>query len=208
MNDASTFWTRRIAAVQAEAETESEIETAQKERAEADALVEKEDTEILAELGLPDPGLMQQGDDFAAFMSKAVPEHLRRQALRTLWRSNPVLACVDGLNDYDEDFTKIGVLSEPLKTAYQVGKGMTAHIREMERLALKEAEDVINDAAEVSEAPAEQCEQLVDGHLDSECVTQKREDDAQAHETVVPQDGFDVPPAPRRMRFQFQEATA
>jgi hypothetical protein len=41
-------------------------------------------------------------------MKQAVPEELRRLALRKLWRSDPVLANVDGLNDYDLDYTKLG----------------------------------------------------------------------------------------------------
>ena len=32
---------------------------------------------------------------------------LRRLALRRLWRSDPVLANLDGLNDYDEDFAAL-----------------------------------------------------------------------------------------------------
>ena len=47
---------------------------------------------------------MKAGDDFGLFMKRGVPELLRRKALRKLWRSNPVFANLDGLNDYDEDF--------------------------------------------------------------------------------------------------------
>ena len=49
------------------------------------------DEELLARLGLPDPETLVKGDDFSRFMSTAVPEHLRRRALRRLWRSNPTL---------------------------------------------------------------------------------------------------------------------
>jgi hypothetical protein len=40
-----------------------------------------------------------------------------------LWRSDPVLANLDGLNDYDEDFRATGVLAEAVRSAYKVGKG-------------------------------------------------------------------------------------
>jgi hypothetical protein len=42
--------------------------------------------------------------DFSIFMKTGVPELLRRKAMRKLWSSNPVLANLDGLNDYDEDY--------------------------------------------------------------------------------------------------------
>ncbi len=61
--------------------------------------------------------------DFTRFLEDDVPEALKRRALRQLWRSSPVLANVDGLNDYDEDFTDAALAVETLKTAYQVGKG-------------------------------------------------------------------------------------
>jgi len=53
-----------------------------------------------------------------------VPERLRKRALRMLWRSNPVLANVDNLVDYGEDFAAEGVLGEVIQTIYQVGKGI------------------------------------------------------------------------------------
>ena len=98
-----------------------------------EALAEKTEVEVLEELGLPDPDAMVQGDDFKAFLSKTVPAHLRKRALRTLWRSNPVLACVDGLNDYDDDYLTGSYGQGPISTTYQVGKGMLSHLLEMER---------------------------------------------------------------------------
>ncbi|QDL92437.1 DUF3306 domain-containing protein [Paroceanicella profunda] len=94
--------------------------------AEAEAAFPPEatDAEILETLGLPDPDRMQPGDDFSAFMRGAVPRRLRNRALRRLWASNPVLACLDGLNDYEEDFTDAAKVMPGLKTAYKVGRGM------------------------------------------------------------------------------------
>lgn len=104
MTGKATFWDRRRAAVRAEAEAEAAAGQEALEAEQQQALAEKTDNEILTDLGLPDPDTLAQGDDFAAFMAKAVPEHIRKRALRKLWRSNPVLACVDGLNDYDDDY--------------------------------------------------------------------------------------------------------
>ncbi|WP_435258486.1 DUF3306 domain-containing protein [Thioclava sp. FR2] len=131
-----SFWAKRRAAVEAEeaaiAAREAERQVAQ----EAKLQEEKTDEQILEELGLQDPDLMQMGDDFSAFMQKAVPERLRRRALRKLWLSNPVLANLDGLVDFGEDFTDAATVVPDLKTTYQVGRGLLAHV-----VALAEQEE-------------------------------------------------------------------
>ena len=53
---------------------------------------------------LPDPESLTYESDFSAFLKDGVSDEVRKLALRKLWRSNPVLANLDGLNDYDEDF--------------------------------------------------------------------------------------------------------
>jgi len=74
---------------------------------------------------LPDIETLTEESDFTAFLQEGVPEALRRKALRRLWRLNPVFANLDGLNDYDEDFTlATSALQGAIKTIYQVGKGM------------------------------------------------------------------------------------
>ena len=110
------------------------------------------------------------GDDFSVFMSKAVPDRIRRRALRTLWRSNPVLANVDMLVDYGDDFTDAAMAVENIQTAYQVGKGMLKHVQEMARQAEEREnptepevlEEEVEDEAEtlmaVSEDDAESAE--------------------------------------------------
>lgn len=201
MTDASTFWGRRRAAVQAEADAEAlRAEEARLAAAHAE-LAKKDDDTILHDMGLPDPEAMQAGDDFAAFMAKEVPAHLRNRALRTLWRSNPVLACVDGLNDYDDDFRAAMLAGGPVETTYQVGKGMLSHIEEMARQDELAASDegVVAAATEaelpmVDEAPEEMVEAAPVAMAE-----------ADVSEVDVP----DVTaPLPRRMRFRFEEAGA
>lgn len=135
MSNSIGFWERRREAVQAEAELE--VRAVEKAiLAERDAEFEKKsDKEILAELELPDPDAMEKGDNFSAFMQAAVPERIRARALRVLWRSNPILANVDNLVDYGDDFLAESKAGLSVKTAYQVGKGMLAHVEEMERQA-------------------------------------------------------------------------
>ncbi len=129
----SDFWSRRKSAVKEEVEEErrqAEIKRASEIQGELDV---KTDEEVLKELGLPDPETLEPGDDFKLFMKEVVPERLRRRALKKLWLSNPLLANVDGLVDYGEDFTDAAVGAGFVETTYQVGKGMLKHIEELAR---------------------------------------------------------------------------
>ncbi len=82
---------------------------------------EAAESEVVAQL--PDIDSLDDSSDFSVFLREGVPDAIRRKALRKLWRINPVLANLDGLNDYDEDFTDAAMVVETLKTAYRVGKG-------------------------------------------------------------------------------------
>ena len=144
MNKPADFWSRRKDAVAQEAIAEQLVD-------EHIALAELSEAEILQELDLPDPDTLQSGDDFSVFMAKAVPEAIRRRALRTLWRSNPVLANVDMLVDYGEDFTDNAMVMANMQTAYQVGKGMLKHIEEMARQAVEPDEDDTETEEETDE---------------------------------------------------------
>lgn len=197
-----SFWARRKAAVQAEAEAEAAAARAaalaETEAAEQARRAEMTDAEILAELGLKDPDEMGQGDDFAAFLSRAVPEHLRRRALRRLWRSNPVLANLDGLVDHGEDYSDAATVLPDMKTTYQVGKGLLRHV-----VALAEAKEA---AAHPAPAPA--------ADLPSEIADQTADQTADAfpHQGIAAAPLPDMaaagpddtaPRAPRHMRFAF-----
>ncbi|MDA7482838.1 DUF3306 domain-containing protein [Planktomarina temperata] len=194
-------WSRRKAAVAAEAVAEDRAVEDAVIAEQHEALAEKTDVEILEELGLPDPDAMVQGDDFKAFLSKTVPAHLRKRALRKLWRSNPVLACVDGLNDYDDDYLTGSYGQGPISTTYQVGKGMLSHLLEMERQKEALLSQIEEDAtSEVSEE-----------HLDSEeqeglTVTQI---DAMLplESEIEMQEAEPMMPTPRRMTFHFEDDT-
>lgn len=88
---------------------------------------------LLEKYGLPDPESIELGTDITGFMRKEIPELLRRKALRALWRSNPVLAVLDGLNDYDEDFTDAGLTVKGAKSLYKVGQGMIDKTKKLDR---------------------------------------------------------------------------
>lgn len=87
--------------------------------------------------------------DYTVFLAKNVPEVLRRAALRKLWTSDPVLANLDGLNDYDEDYHLVDTTITAAQTAYRAGLG---YIDEAEK-KLQQVEDVLADSPQ-SAAPA------------------------------------------------------
>ena len=197
MNDgtaAGDFWSRRKRAV--EAEKQADIETREEVRADeaAKALEEKSDEEVLAELDLPDPDSLGKGDDFSAFMAKAVPERLRRRALRRLWLSNPVLANLDELLEYGEDFTDAATVVADLQSVYRVGKGM---VRD-EDLA-----EAAGDAAEPEAEPAE--EEAADEPDESETASAPEQDIPEPGDPDPDEDAPPEPPARRHMRFAFAE---
>lgn len=198
----SDFWARRKAAV--EAETRAEDAAAQVElevqNCELDGL---SDAEVLEKLELPDPDTLGEGDDFKVFWAKAVPSRIRTRALRRLWRVNPILANVDGLIDYGEDFTDAALVVEGMETAYQVGKGMTAHVEELARQAA-EQDAVAPDTLE-AEAGAEALPQDIALEApDAVVATQDVQPASVAIPTEFEED--ELPPAPMgRMRFRFEE---
>ncbi len=156
----SEFWERRKAAVRAEEAAEQRARIAAEEAEEQARLERKSDDEILSELELPDPDSMVEGDDFSAFLKTTVPERLRIRALRRLWTTNPVLANLDGLLEYGEDFTDAATVMENLQTAYRVGQGMSRHVAAMAEQASAEAdeEEFVADESEELEKDEDSAE--------------------------------------------------
>jgi|TARA_B110000483_G_C17982990_1_gene460480 hypothetical protein len=195
-------WSRRKAAVVAEAVAEERAAEEAVIAEKHESLAEKTDVEILEELGLPDPDKMARGDDFKAFLKKTVPEHLRKRALRTLWRSNPVLACVDGLNDYDDDYLTGSFGQGPISTTYQVGKGMLSHLLEVERqkkVLLAPVEEVA--ALEPTE---EKLDYEGEERLDQTHASQLTPCDS----AIEMQEAEPTMTTPRRMTFHFEDDAA
>lgn len=155
--------------------------------------------EVLAKYGLPDPDAIELGTDITGFMRKEIPDLLRRKALRALWQSNPVLAVLDGLNDYDEDFTDAATAAKGVQTLYKVGQGLidkTARVSEQvgEKVG-KQAEAPVTVAPPVPPRAIEKPEP--DIAVDPSNPT--------GHEEPVVTEA-EVEPAPRyrpRMRFDY-----
>ena len=202
MTKVQSTWSRRKAAVVAEAVAEERAAEEAVIAEQHESLAEKTDVEILEELGLPDPDKMARGDDFKAFLKKTVPEHLRKRALRTLWRSNPVLACVDGLNDYDDDYLTGSFGQGPISTTYQVGKGMLSHLLEVERqkkVLLAPVEEV---------ATLEPTEEKLD-YEGEESLDQTYASELTPYDSAIEmQEAEPTMTTPRRMTFHFEDDAA
>lgn len=130
----SDFWSHRKALVQAE--TRDEAAAAQNAAivAEEGKLAERSDEELLEELGLPVPEAIDDAETVRTYLRAALPRRLKQKALRRLWTLNPVLANLDGLVEYGEDYTDSAKAVGNLQTTYQVGKGMLAHIENLAAL--------------------------------------------------------------------------
>ncbi|KZY30767.1 hypothetical protein A3731_24590, partial [Roseovarius sp. HI0049] len=147
------FWSRRKAAVAAEQQAEAAARVEAERQAHEQALAERPDAELLAEAGMPEPETLTTAEEVQEFLKTALPQRLKARALRRLWRLNPVLANLDGLVDYGEDYTDATRVIENMQTVYQVGKGMFDKFAEPdpepeEEPLLAEAEAETDEAAE------------------------------------------------------------
>ena len=195
------FWSRRREAVAREVRAEEEAVLVAEEAERERALAEVSDEELLEEAGLKAPEDLDSPEAVREFLASALPQRLKTRALRRLWRLNPVLANVDGLVDYGEDFTDSAKIIENMQTAYQVGKGMLKHIEELARQA--EADDA--DEEQVLEF--EGAEKSDDEQEDAAPVEVAAVEDAEpevAEEVMVDEPNF-VPASRRRMTFTFTE---
>ena len=161
---------------EAKAEPEPEAEAA--EPADPPVADERSDEEVLEELGLPDPDTLKRGDNFTAFMAKAVPARIRNRALRKLWVSDPVFANLDLLLDYGEDFTDKAMVIENLQTAYQVGKGFIDKVAGLSEDDTGGAEATAEEPVEVSaEDSSEEPEEPVEAKDETGEETSEKEGD-------------------------------
>ena len=210
MTSQADFWSTRKAKVKAEEAAEAKLLSDKADAEIEEQHAEKTDQELLDEHNLPDPSNLKAGDDVSGFMAKTIPERLRQRALRKLWTLNPILANVDGLVDYGEDFTDAATVIENLASTYQVGKGMLAHIQYEEERAkrlLEETERTNDEAADDTEAPLETAQQDTDGSaLEPDQKAQSDRQDQPSYEQLFseddPADDLSIAKG-QRMRFKF-----
>ena len=99
--------------------------------------------------------------------SQNVPDFLKRQAYRVLWRSNPIFNFRDGLDDYDEDFS----LAKLVGNIVSEGKGASkpGQARAKDETAKTAASEKGVDADDKGIAEGED-DDIGDGEDDGEAV--------------------------------------
>ena len=167
----------------------------------------KSDDEILTILELPDPETLKLGDTVEKFMDGRVPERLRARALRAFWKTNPVLANLDGLDEYWDDYTDAAMIIENMETLYQVGKGYASQALDAleslaedesqvdETISLDSVDQTISDRRRL-EAPVDNERSIApdDTGVDSADLLQEQEQEQEQEPTLLP--------GPRRMIFR------
>jgi hypothetical protein len=169
----------------------------------------KTDEEILSILELPEPETLKLGDTVEKFMDGRVPERIRLRALRAFWKTNPVLANIDGLDEYCEDYTDAALVVENLQTIYQVGKGYAVQALDaLESLAEDDAIEAI-ESVDQSIANRETQKLEVTDQSENEFAESTSspdpegiESDQKRAEADVRESVAAVVPGARRMQFQ------
>ena len=169
----------------------------------------KSDEEILSILELPEPDTLKLGDTVEKFMDGRVPERIRARALRAFWKTNPLLANIDGLDEYCDDYTDAAMVVENLQTIYQVGKGYAAQ-------ALDSLESLTDDDTSTDEELRSAIVAQVDTRLENgkpadleetfvESDTPDKEVTPENHLPLLinedQEEVVTIAPRPRRMRF-------
>ena len=137
-------------------------------------------------------------------MRKEIPEFLRRKALRGLWKSNPVLAVLDGLNDYDEDYTLASTAGQTVTSLYKVGEGLVDKARKAADVVEDQSIEQVRLSTDESDSTITQ-EPEPDDTLEPEDMatpTEPPEQQLAQQETSQPEEQ----PEPRfrpRMRFDY-----
>jgi Protein of unknown function (DUF3306) len=139
---------RKLAARRGEVEDEPRVDEPVAEALGAEAVPPETPEPEAPEL--PPIETLDFHSDYTAFLAKNVPEALRRAALRKLWVSDPVLANLDGLNDYDEDYNVVDQVITLAQTGYRPGLG---YLDEAEK-KLDEAEKKLARIDEAMGGPA------------------------------------------------------
>ena len=190
-------------------DTDAALPTSEEAEPVEDEFEGKSDDEILSILELPEPDTLKLGDTVEKFMDGRVPERIRARALRAFWKTNPLLANIDGLDEYCDDYTDAAMVVENLQTIYQVGKGYAAQ-------ALDSLESLADDDRSTDEELGSAVVAQVDTRLENEEPADSEQTFAESdtpdqgampenHSSLlnndIPEEEVTIAPRPRRMRF-------
>ena len=103
-------WSKKKAETQQETTELQEVEPS-KTPEEPEGAAEEQTSEEQEKVELPPLESLGDESDYSAFMSPEVDEQLKKIALRKLFKA-PFYNVLDGLNDYDDDFTSFEALGD------------------------------------------------------------------------------------------------
>ena len=152
--------------------------------------------------------------DYSAFFKDGVPTVLKQKAMRLLWRSNPILANVDGLCDYDENFGDPALILEKFESAYRIGKGYFVE-EDIEEVASDESletdlegvasDSEMTDVAEQDDKPSEpEITEPDTATNDNVDVAQSEVDDQLENDFELEEVPLERPRVSLRKRLQFE----
>lgn len=190
-------WSRRK---RSEAETADQADPQTPENMPAGELVEDAvDAEISEERQLEldtnraaaeavDLEAIKYESDLSVFYKEGVPAFLKRAAMQKMWRTDPIFANVDGLNDYDQDFNVIDKVLKEFKSAWQVGRGYAPLVKETDD------KDDVNQPDEAQVAAADEDEPTdSDTEATESAGESASEEQDQSSQTIVVTELEDAP---------------
>ncbi len=167
------------------AEPEAEVPELAESETEAAAEAEQETEEPIE---LPSIESLDEESDYSLFMSPEVDEGLRKLALRKLFKS-PFFNVVDGLNDYDDDFTTFEALGDIVTSDMRFHERRKKAEEELKQQQIDEAEDMPTEAeAETlaSDAPTDEAEDLDETQSDAVAMNEDDDSDEESSGTNDP----------------------
>jgi Protein of unknown function (DUF3306) len=123
---------------------------------------------------LPSIDELNAESDYTVFLGEKVPEQLRRAALRKLWTSDPVLANLDGLNDYNEDYNLTTTVIGAVQSAWQAGRGYAEEVEEK----LDRVDEALGTSSDSNEEPQQAELQQDESQAASETARVSQDSDA------------------------------
>lgn len=97
---------------------------------------------------LPDPDSLGLDADFSAFMRAGVSRAVQRRALRRLWSLDPVFANVDGLVEYNDDFSDAAKRAGSLRHTAHAARRLAGRVLERVDQAAAEPADATVDGTD------------------------------------------------------------
>lgn len=138
-----------------------------------------EPEQVLTDTDMPPVETLDEDSDYSPFLSPGVSDDLRQQAMRKLF-TQPEFNITDGLNDYDEDYTKFTGL----------GKVITHEMKRMLQRELdadKAAAETTDVQTASSKEPAKEVTAAAETEATDRVVTDAKNDDADSSD-VTPAD--------------------